>query len=62
MPASEMVDMWLEELSAKRKRLLSFNAMTLLSDRGIIRRRNGPAEDNTGSGSLPGSFRKLDLD
>lgn len=62
MPASEMIEMWLEELDTKRKRLLSFDAMNLLSDRGIVRRRNTPAEDNTGDGSLPGSFRKLELD
>lgn len=62
MPASEMVQMWLEELCAKRKRLLSFNDMNLLSDRGIIKRRNTPSTDSTGDGSLPGSFRKLDLD
>lgn len=54
--------MWLEELCTKRKRLLSFNDMNLLNDRGIIKRSKTPFTDSTGDGSLPGSFRKLDLD
>lgn len=58
----EMVEMWKEELAAKRERLLSFDAMNLLSDRGIIRSKNTPSQDETGTGSLPGSFRKLELD
>lgn len=49
-------------MELKRKRLLSFDDMNLLSDRGIIRRRKPPAQDDTGTGSLPGSFRKLELD
>ncbi|XP_018569220.1 alpha-tocopherol transfer protein-like [Anoplophora glabripennis] len=62
IPSKEMVDMWKEELSAKRDRLLGFDAMNLLSDKGIIRSKNTPSQDDTGSGSLPGSFRKLELD
>lgn len=62
MSAKHMIQMWREELAAKRERLLSFDAINLLSDRGIISRRNRPSEDNTGVGSLPGSFRKLELD
>ncbi|KAJ8970196.1 hypothetical protein NQ314_001343 [Rhamnusium bicolor] len=62
MPAKEMIQMWKEELNAKRERLLSFDSINLLSDRGIIRTRNITAHDNTGTESLPGSFRKLELD
>lgn len=62
MPVKDMIQMWKEELVTKRDRLLSFDAINLLSDRGIIRRKNMPVEDNTGVGSLPGSFRKLELD
>lgn len=58
----EMVEMWKEELAAKRERLLGFDVMNLLSDRGIIRSKNTPSQDDTGTGSLPGSFRKLELD
>nr|CAI5823391.1 unnamed protein product [Callosobruchus analis] len=32
MPAKEMIDLWKVELAAKRKRLLSFDCMNLLSD------------------------------
>ncbi|CAH1099762.1 unnamed protein product [Psylliodes chrysocephalus] len=62
MPAKEMIKLWKTEMELKRKRLLSFDDMNLLSDRGIIRRRKPPAQDDTGTGSLPGSFRKLELD
>lgn len=54
--------MWKNELANKRDRLLSFDQMTLISDQGIIRRRTNIGQDNTGEGSLPGSFRKLELD
>lgn len=60
IPAKEMIQSWKEELNAKRKRLLSYDEMNLLSDRGIITRKNRPVQDD--SGSLPGSFRKLELD
>ncbi|CAH1171343.1 unnamed protein product [Phaedon cochleariae] len=62
MPAAEMIRLWKAELEAKRPRLLTFDQMSLLSDRGIVRRSKPPAEDVTGSGSLPGSFRRLELD
>ncbi|KAJ8925055.1 hypothetical protein NQ315_001226 [Exocentrus adspersus] len=62
LPAKEMIEMWKEELAGKRERLLSFDAMNLVSDRGIIRSKNAPTQDDTGTGSLPGSFRKLELD
>ncbi|GLV32188.1 Cellular retinaldehyde binding protein [Carabus blaptoides fortunei] len=61
MPMKEMIELWKQELAVNRDRLLSYDTMNLLSDKGIIRRRD-KAEDLTGSGSLPGSFRKLELD
>lgn len=62
MPTKDMVQLWKEELAAKRELLLTYDKMNLLSDRGIICRKNTPAQDDTGSGSLPGSFRKLEVD
>ncbi|CAH1990785.1 unnamed protein product [Acanthoscelides obtectus] len=60
VPAKEMIDLWKVELATKRKRLLSFDCMSLLSDQGIMCRKNRQTEDSTGS--LLGSFRKLELD
>lgn len=57
MPMSEMVELWKQELAAKRNRLLSYDKMNLLSDEGIIRRKTKIDQDN-----LSGSFRKLDFD
>nr|XP_022916005.1 alpha-tocopherol transfer protein-like [Onthophagus taurus] len=60
MDASKMIELWKEELEAKRDRLLSFDTMKLLSDKGIItRRRAANFNDITG---LSGSFRKLEVD
>lgn len=58
MPMSEMIKMWKEELEAKRERLLSYDSIKLLSDRGIIRRRN----KNIHVTDEVGSFRKLEVD
>ncbi|KAF5304627.1 hypothetical protein FQR65_LT07909 [Abscondita terminalis] len=57
MPTSEMIDLWKQELAAKRDRLLSYDKINLLSDEGIIRRRTKIDENN-----LSGSFRKLEFD
>jgi hypothetical protein len=62
MPMRDMIELWKKELASKRELLLSYDIMNLLSDRGIICRRNAPAQDDTGVGSLPGSFRKLEVD
>lgn len=62
IPAKQMMDLWREELEAKRERLLSFDKIILLSDKGIITRRNSPRNDETGIGSVSGSFRKLNID
>ncbi|RZC35208.1 alpha-tocopherol transfer protein-like, partial [Asbolus verrucosus] len=62
MPIEDMIELWKDELAAKREILLSYDTMNLLSDRGIIRKNNAPTLDDTGTGSLPGSFRKLEVD
>lgn len=61
IPLADMIEMWKKELEENRSRVLALDKMNLLSDQGIIRKRN-KQEDKTGSGSLPGSFRKLELD
>ncbi|XP_017774944.1 PREDICTED: alpha-tocopherol transfer protein-like [Nicrophorus vespilloides] len=58
MPMAEMIALWKKELASKRERLLSFDAMNLLSDRCIMRRRNRSTDIET----LQGSFRKLEVD
>lgn len=62
MPMSEMIALWKEELEAKRERLLSYDSIKLLSDRGIIRRRSKSVIAADGASSVPGSFRKLEVD
>lgn len=61
MPMKEMIELWKQELEVNRERLASYDDMKLLSDEGIVRRRD-KIKDMTGTGSLPGSFRKLELD
>lgn len=59
---SEMIKLWKQELESKRERLLSYDSIKLLSDRGIIRRRNKNGLTTNEVGSVPGSFRKLEVD
>ncbi|KRT81087.1 CRAL-TRIO domain containing protein [Oryctes borbonicus] len=59
MPISEMIALWKKELMEKRQRLLSFDRMQLISDKGITTRKNNTAEDEYG---IQGSFRKLEVD
>lgn len=59
---SEMIKLWKEELESKRERLLSYDSIKLLSDRGIIRRRNKNVPTIDSTGGVPGSFRKLEVD
>lgn len=58
MPMAEMIDLWKKELASKRDRLMSYDTIKLLSDRGIIRRKNKLLTDSMSSGS----FRKLEVD
>lgn len=62
MPMSEMIKQWKQELEAKRERLLSYDSIKLLSDRGIIRRRSKNILVTDEVGGVPGSFRKLEVD
>lgn len=62
MPIAEMVELWKQELAKKRDRLLSYDRMKLLSDRGIITRRNKLTGCSLEDGSVIGSFRKLEVD
>lgn len=60
MPVSEMVALWKMELAEKRDRLLSYDRIQLLSDKGIVRRSNNvQINDDLG---LQGSFRRLEVD
>ncbi|XP_044766596.1 clavesin-2-like [Coccinella septempunctata] len=63
MPMSEMIKLWKEELKLKRDRLLSLEKINLLSDQGILGRKN-IAEHlrNADAHGLCGSFRKLEVD
>lgn len=60
MSTSVMVELWKKELEAKRERLLSYDDMNLLSDQGIIKRKNRIVENEING--LQGSFRKLEVD
>jgi len=59
MPMQEMISLWKKEMLAKRERLLSYDAMNLLSDRSIITRQKNPPGNIE---ELQGSFRKLEFD
>lgn len=60
MAASEMLKLWKLELEKKRDRLLTFDSMNLLSDRGIIRStRKVCTNEMIG---IQGSFRQLVVD
>ncbi|XP_044731779.1 retinaldehyde-binding protein 1-like [Chrysoperla carnea] len=67
IPMATMIEMFKMELDSKRERLLALDKMKLLSDRGIICRRNKsyhstPNAEQFGISSLPGSFRRLQVD
>ncbi|XP_045463900.1 alpha-tocopherol transfer protein-like [Harmonia axyridis] len=63
MPMSEMIKLWKEELKQKRNRLLSLEKIHLLSDQGIISRKNiAEHMNNAESQGICGSFRKLEVD
>ncbi|XP_053953243.1 alpha-tocopherol transfer protein-like [Anastrepha ludens] len=69
MPLKAMVELWKDELVAKREEILNLDKIALLSDRGILRKSSFNA-DKTNNGmkfvtqieSIEGSFRKLDFD
>lgn len=59
IPSSVMIELWKNELENKRERLLSYDEMRLLSDKGIITRRNN---NGLKLEEFQGSFRKLNVD
>lgn len=60
---AEMIALWREELNRKRDRVLSIEKISLLSDRGIISRKNiAQYMKDADSHGLCGSFRKLEVD
>lgn len=60
MPTSIMIELWKKEMAMKRERLLSYDKMRLLTDNGIVTRRNPNGGQNLDQ--LCGSFRKLNVD
>lgn len=63
IPMAEMIALWREELNRKRDRVLSIEKISLLSDRGIISRKNiAQYMKDADSHGLCGSFRKLEVD
>lgn len=69
MPLNEMVELWKQELNEKREIIVKLDEITLLSDRGILRKSTYNAEKSSGQPtfvsqieSIQGSFRKLEFD
>jgi len=65
IPMAEMLELWKAELSASRNTLLALEDMKLVSDDGIVGRRNADRNNNTVSAKsdqVSGSFRKLEID
>lgn len=69
MPLKAMVELWKEELLAKRETILNLDKIALLSDRGILRKSNYNNDKNSNAmnfvsqiESIEGSFRKLEFD
>lgn len=60
METAKMIDLWKKELKGKRERLLSYDNINLVSDQGIIRKRDKHHENEIMG--LQGSFRKLEVD
>lgn len=65
IPKAEMIELFKQELNASRSTLLALDNMKILSDSGIIGRRNADKNNNTvsqKSEQVVGSFRKLEID
>lgn len=65
VPMAEMLEQFKMELSASRNALQGLDKMQLISDSGIIGRRNVDKHNNTVSNKTEqviGSFRKLEFD
>ena len=57
-------ELWKEEIASKQKKIMRLDDMKLLSDQGIVTRRNnnGPSSTCTGISTVTGSFRRLEVD
>lgn len=70
IPMATMIELWKQELAAKRDKLIELDKMQILSTRGILSSKksdNGCNNNNNkkvvDSGiSLKGNFRKLEID
>jgi hypothetical protein len=65
VPMAEMIELFRMELSAHRDTLVAIDNMKILSDSGIIGRRNADKNNNSVSAKseqVVGSFRKLEID
>lgn len=65
VPMAEMIELFRMELSSHRDTLVAIDNMKILSDAGIIGRRNADKNNNTVSSKseqVVGSFRKLEID
>lgn len=65
VPMAEMIQNFKMELSASRNTLLALDNMKIISDSGIIGRRNADKNNNSLSSKtdqVVGSFRKLEID
>lgn len=65
IPLAEMILNFKQELSTHREALIGLDNMRLLSESGIIGRRNADKNNNSlsnGNQQVIGSFRKLEID
>lgn len=70
IPLATMVELWKNELAAKRDTVLKLDQMNILSTRGIFSSKNNDQNGNLTAPSgnvisetgIIGSFRKLDID
>ncbi|XP_046397395.1 alpha-tocopherol transfer protein-like [Ischnura elegans] len=62
IPMSEMIDMWMKEVSRKRDALLSLDRMESQKVMHSYKPRTTTPKASNGITSLPGSFRRLEVD
>ncbi|KAG4077389.1 hypothetical protein HA402_009790 [Bradysia odoriphaga] len=67
IPMAEMIQWWMQEMTAKRNIVVQLDIMKLLSDRGITKKNKKDmsslhAEIGAHMDSVAGNFRKLEID
>lgn len=70
IPMATMIDLWKQELAAKRDKLIELDKMQILSTRGILSSKKSDNGCNNSKNelvvdngiSLTGTFRKLEID